>query len=280
MKIAVGSKDISYVTMLPETASDKGEVWTSSDTSVATVDRWGNVTGISDGTCTITVQSTQSPTVKAEIKVTVGDPSKADKTKVKEIKLSKYEMNLAVGAKDISWVTMLPETATNKDEIWTSSDNKVATVDGWGNVTAVGNGNCTITVRSKQEPTVKAEIKVTVGAVNDGKTVQEIKLSKTAMNLAVGQKDISYVTMLPKTATNVDEIWTTSDSKVATVDAWGNVTAVGNGTCTVTVTSKQNQSVKADIKVTVGAANDGKTVQEIKLSKYTMNLNVGAKDIS
>ena len=44
MKIAVGSKDISYVTMLPETATDKGEVWTSSDTSVATVDRWGNVT--------------------------------------------------------------------------------------------------------------------------------------------------------------------------------------------------------------------------------------------
>ena len=178
-------------------------------------------------------------------------------------------MNLTIGQKDISYVTMLPSTATNVDEIWTTSDSKVATVDQWGNVTAVGNGSCTVTVTSKQNQSVKADIKVTVGAANDGKTVKEIKLTKYAMNLNVGQKDISYVTMLPSTATNVDEIWTTSDSKVATVDQWGNVTAVGNGTCTVTVTSKQNQSVKADIKVTVGAANDGKTVQEIKLTKYS-----------
>ncbi|MBQ1519366.1 MAG: D-alanyl-D-alanine carboxypeptidase family protein, partial [Ruminococcus sp.] len=121
--------------------------------------------------------------------------------------------------------------------------------------TAVGAGTCTITVTSKQNQSVKADIKVTVGSVNDGKTVQEIKLSKYTMNLAVGQKDISWVTMLPATATNVDEIWTTSNDKVAKVDAWGNVTAVGAGTCTITVTSKQNQSVKADIKVTVGAVN-------------------------
>ena len=278
MNLTIGQKDISWVTMLPATATNVDEIWTTSDPKVATVDGWGNVTAVGAGTCTVTVTSKQNQSVKADIKVTVSAAN--DGKTVQEIKLSKTAMNLTIGQKDISWVTMLPATATNVDEIWTTSDPKVATVDGWGNVTAVGAGTCTVTVTSKQNQAVKADIKVTVSAANDGKTVQEIKLSKTAMNLTVGQKDISYVTMLPTTATNVDEIWTTSDPKVATVDGWGNVTAVGAGTCTVTVTSKQNQSVKADIKVTVSAANDGKTVQEIKLSKTAMNLTIGQKDIS
>ena len=278
MNLTIGQKDISYVTMLPTTATNVDEIWTTSDPKVATVDGWGNVTAVGAGTCTVTVTSKQNQSVKADIKVTVSAAN--DGKTVQEIKLSKTAMNLTIGQKDISWVTMLPTTATNVDEIWTTSDSKVATVDGWGNVTAVGAGTCTVTVTSKQNQAVKADIKVTVSAANDGKTVQEIKLSKTAMNLTIGQKDISWVTMLPTTATNVDEIWTTSDPKVATVDGWGNVTAVGAGTCTVTVTSKQNQSVKADIKVTVSAANDGKTVQEIKLSKTAMNLTIGQKDIS
>ncbi|HQM01916.1 MAG TPA: D-alanyl-D-alanine carboxypeptidase family protein, partial [Ruminococcus flavefaciens] len=249
MNLSVGQKDISWVTMLPATATNVEEIWTTSDPKVATVDGWGNVTAVGAGTCTITVTSKQNQSVKADIKVTVGAAN--DGKTVQEIKLTKYAMNLTIGQKDISYVTMLPATATNVEEIWTTSDPKVATVDGWGNVTAVGAGTCTITVTSKQNQAVKADIKVTVSAANDGKTVQKINLTKYAMNLNVGQRDISYVTMLPSTATNVEEIWTTSDPKVAIVDGWGNVTAVGPGTCKITVTSKQNQSVKADITVTV-----------------------------
>ncbi|MDE6834688.1 MAG: D-alanyl-D-alanine carboxypeptidase family protein, partial [Ruminococcus sp.] len=68
--------------------------------------------------------------------------------------------------------------------------------------------------------------------------------------------DISYVTMLPASVANKDEVWTSSDEKVATVDKWGNVTAVSAGTCTITVTSVDNPSVKADIKVTVTDKSD------------------------
>ena len=71
------------------------------------------------------------------------------------------------------------------------------------------------------------------------------------MNLTKGQTDISYVTMLPASVANKDEIWTSSDTNVATVDRWGNVTALSAGTCTVTVTSVDNPAVKAEIKVTV-----------------------------
>ncbi|MDE5583162.1 MAG: Ig-like domain-containing protein, partial [Ruminococcus sp.] len=269
MNLKVTEKDIAYVTMLPETVANKEEVWTTSDEKVATVDAWGNVTAVGMGECVVTVTSVDNPSVKAEIKVKVTDPNR-----ISEIKLDKYEMNLKVTEKDIAYVTMLPETVANKEEVWTTSDEKVATVDAWGNVTAVGMGECVVTVTSVDNPSVKAEIKV---KVTDPNRISEIKLDKYEMNFKTGEKDIAYVTMLPETVANKDEVWTTSDEKVATVDAWGNVTAVGLGECIVTVTSVDNPSVKAEIKVKV---TDPNRISEIKLDKYEMNFKTGEKDIA
>ena len=245
--INVGEKDISYVTMLPESVQDKREIWTSSDEKIAVVDNEGYITGVSAGTCTVTVTSANNPNVKAEIKVTVNDPNK-----ISEIKLSKTEINIDVGKGDISYVTMLPESVQDKREIWTSSDEKIAVVDNEGYITGVSAGTCTVTVTSANNPNVKAEIKVTVNDPNKiVDKISEIKLSKTEINIDVGKTDISYVTMLPESVQDKREIWTSSDEKIATVDEYGYVTGVSAGTCTVTVTSANNPTVKAEIKVTV-----------------------------
>ncbi|MDE6671599.1 MAG: Ig-like domain-containing protein [Ruminococcus sp.] len=278
MNLKPGERDISYVTMLPANVANQDEIWTSSDEKIATVDKWGYVTAISAGTCTVTVTSVDNPEVKAEIKVTVKESTPANK--ITEIRLTKYEMNLTKGQTDISYVTMLPESVANKEEIWTSSNQNVATVDKWGNVIAIGEGTCTVTVASVDNPSVKAEIKVTVKSSATANKISEIRLSKYEMNLTKGQTDISYVTMLPSSVANQDEIWASSDTNVATVDRWGNVTAVSAGTCTVTVTSVDNPAVKADIKVTVKDSATANKISEIRLSKYAMNLNKGQTDIS
>jgi len=62
---------------------------------------------------------------------------------------------------------MSPSTAENKDEIWTSSDKKIATVDSLGNITAVGEGICIITVKSADNPAVSASVQVTVEAAKE-----------------------------------------------------------------------------------------------------------------
>lgn len=67
----IGSKTMPIVTMSPGNASDKGEIWKSSDTSVATVDRYGNIKGINEGQCTVTVTSTDNPSVSAVVNVSV-----------------------------------------------------------------------------------------------------------------------------------------------------------------------------------------------------------------
>lgn len=69
--VFVGQQTMPYVTMSPYNATDKGEIWQSSDTSVATVDYLGNIKGINVGTCVVTVTSTDNPEVSATVNVKV-----------------------------------------------------------------------------------------------------------------------------------------------------------------------------------------------------------------
>lgn len=71
VNLTVGSTDMPIVTMYPTDATDKGEIWTSDNTSVATVNVSGRITGVSVGNCVVTVCSTDNPKVKAEVSVTV-----------------------------------------------------------------------------------------------------------------------------------------------------------------------------------------------------------------
>lgn len=83
---------------------------------------------------------------------------------VESISLSTYSVELQVGQSKMPIVKMSPEHAADKSEIWTSSDTSVAVVDGLGNITAVSEGSCTVTVTSAQNPSVCAEVEVTVTA--------------------------------------------------------------------------------------------------------------------
>lgn len=90
---------------------------------------------------------------------------------ITKIDLTYYEVTLEEGKSSMPIVTMYPETAPNKSEIWTSSDEKVATVNGIGNITAVSEGICTVKVQSAVCPEVCAEVKVTVTAAPAAQSV-------------------------------------------------------------------------------------------------------------
>ena len=64
------------------------------------------------------------------------------------VSLSESTLALSVGATEALVATVSPSNADNKAKSWSSSDTTVATVDPLGNVTAVGAGTATITVRT------------------------------------------------------------------------------------------------------------------------------------
>ena len=71
VNIRVGESDMPWVTMMPDDAEDKGEKWESSNLTVAKVSKYGNITGVGAGECTVTVTSVDNPNVSATVKVKV-----------------------------------------------------------------------------------------------------------------------------------------------------------------------------------------------------------------
>ena len=112
-----------------------------------------------------------SGTSEAVTTEAVTDPAPGHVT---EIKLDKYEVNITVGSKDMPWVTMLPEDAENKAEIWESDNTSVATVDKYGNITGVSEGSCTVTVTSADNKNVSAKVAVNVSAAKGLTYIQGI----------------------------------------------------------------------------------------------------------
>ena len=83
---------------------------------------------------------------------------------MESISLTFYSVTLETGQSKMPIVTMFPENASDKSELWESSNPSVASVNELGNITALSEGNCTVKVTSAQNPEVFAEVEVTVTA--------------------------------------------------------------------------------------------------------------------
>lgn len=144
------SETVAY-TLEPADTTEDDVTLSVADESIAKLE--GNkLVAVSDGTTKITATS---GIVKTSAKVTVT-------TKVEQIALSKTEGVLTVGDSVTVTATVTPDNATNTTINWTSSDEKVATVDSNGKVTAVAAGNATITATSESDGDVSADYALTV----------------------------------------------------------------------------------------------------------------------
>lgn len=150
---------------LDEAAGKLTLVWTSSDEAVATVDAEGVVTAVAEGETDITA-ATEDGKLSASCHVTVGvGVTGVDAPETLELQLGEME-TAELGA------SVLPEAATDVTLTYESSDEQVATVGEDGTVTAVGEGECTITIKAAGfgGTVAEATTKVTVLAAEKEQT--------------------------------------------------------------------------------------------------------------
>ena len=262
LEITVGEESTLTATVSPANASNPNVVWSSSDSSVATVSR-GKVTGTGAGTATITA-TTEDGGYTATCEVTV----KEKVYPVTGVSLDRSTVELPEGDVTTLVATITPTNATNKNVVWTSSDTDVATVDA-GQVTAHNVGTAKITVITEDGNHVAECI---VNVIPRTYPVTGISINQTSAELKKGETIQLSATIAPDHATNQNVIWSTSDSTIATV-VNGLVTAINTGTAIITVTSEDGGhtstcsiTVKPDPDVTIGdwendGADDGGTAE-------------------
>jgi len=246
-------------TILPKNATNKNVSWSSSNESIAEVDENGNVTAKDVGNVDITVTAEDGGYTDFCKVIVEGD------IPVKGVTLDKNYLFLRPSEFYQLTATVLPENATDKNVIWKSNDESVATVDQNGNVTAKTAGNATITVTT-WDGNKESSCKVTVGSI----PVQDVTLDKNKLEMVEGEVAQLTATVLPDNATNKNVTWSSSDESVATVDQIGNVTAKTPGIAIITVTTDDHR--KTDIcEVTVTEKIIHATSVKLDNSKLFLN---------
>lgn len=195
------------------------------------------------------------------------DRSKKKTVALKSISLNKKNLSLTEGNKSTLTVNYNPKNTTvSKDVSWTSSNTKVATVKN-GTVLAKGAGTATITAMVNGK---KATCAVTVKKKEI--PLQSISLNNTSLKLEKGQTDTLKVTYSPSNTTdNKDITWTSSDETIATVKN-GVVTAVSDGTATITAAvGKRSASCKIKVYTPV-------PLESITLSEQNLNWDITLQD--
>lgn len=270
---------------LAKAASKLTVEWTSSDESVATVDETGTVTAVAAGEANVTASVKDADiAASTHIKVVVTPTGVAAPESIDLVTNGE-------NTKDLD-AKLVPADATDVKLAYESSDESVATVDETGKVTAVANGECTITtyvVADAKDADASELSAVAVEAADSEETddsvatmpedlaamdsafgvvpedlkaetkvtvttnVESVALDKTEGVLTVGNTVTVTATVTPDTATNASVTWTSSDEAIATVDSEGKITAVAPGTATITATSDSNPDASAAYAVTVQA---------------------------
>ena len=213
--------------------------WTSSDESVAVVDASGKVTALKDGSATIRVTSFNGKSDTCKVTVSAA-PAK--------VVLSGTAFTIGVGQK-----LALEAEAHSADgkaapvNLRYSSSSACATVDAdSGEITGAKKGTATVTASAHNGK--KARCTVTVLAAPAG-----ITLSAAKVNIGVKEMYAGLTAALTppageeKCAGSIT--WTTSNRKVARVDAEGHITGVKKGTATITATTHNGKSVSCRVKV-------------------------------
>ena len=241
LSLFVDASETLTANVAPEDASDRNVTWKSDNESIAKVED-GTVTAVAPGEATITV-TTSDGNRTATCTVTV---TRA----VTAITLEPTEVPLFAGDSTTLKVTVAPGDATNKTLTWTSSDDKIATVDQTGKVTAVAPGEATITATAADGSGVTATCKVTVTAKTYG-----LSCNVSAINFG-----------------NVFPGYTQPGAQTFTLTNTGNQTLTG-----LTVSSANNFVVG---KLSADTVEPGKTVTFTAQPKAGLNVGTYSETIT
>ncbi len=231
--------------LTPSNATNKTLHWSSTNSSVAKVSDTGLVTAVSEGKAQIIVTTTDGSNLSAICNIIV----EKQFVLINSISLNPNSVRIPVGDNHKILPILSPADATNKNLIWSSTNNSVATISQDGVVDGVGEGKAVIIATTQDGSNLSATCEVEV--YNEFIFISSIILNPDKI---VGGKNTSYqivATVVPANASNKDLSWFSSDVNIACVDSNGMVSLLSKGAATITATSTDGSNVKSECIVIV-----------------------------
>ena len=242
-QLEVGDTENLIATIEPtNTTDDKTLTWTSSDSSIVSVDQTGKITAKKIGVATITVKTTNNKEAKIVVEV------KQKVIKITGITINKESLTLKEEETDNLIVKVLPEDATeDKTVTFTSSNPSIVKVENSGKVTAYKEGTatitakvgeftktCTVTVLSKYNDTIP----ITGITIDDDFTINKNKTKQLT------------ATITPLLTTQNPTItYTSSNQNIVVVDQTGKIISKDWGTAVITATTSNGKTAMVTITV-------------------------------
>ena len=253
--VFITSNSMKLTSSITPSLAKQNITWKSNNEKIATVDENGNVTPKGYGRCRIRATTTDGSNLTAECIVDVRVPAN-------RISLDKKSVTItSISQKEKVEATIEPIYSFPK-AVYKSSNTNIAKVDSNGNITPVGNGTCRITATTLDGTNLATSCDVIV----DIKTGYII-LDKTNYTFnKVGSMKLN-ATVSPKESNN-NLKWSSSDEKVAKVNSDGTVTAVGNGTCKITVETTDGTNLSVSCNITVDIKSEKLSLDK---TSYTFN---------
>lgn len=268
LTVDVGRNGMLKATVLPKNADNKKVIWSSSDESIAKVNAQGRITGVALGDCEITCTSQEANTVLAKATVHVQQP-------VKKITLGAAPSVYNGETAQLTW-TVEPDNASNPKLAFSSSNQRVLTVDENGVITGVAGGEAFVNAISTDGSRRQARTKVKVYQHLTGVHM----LRKTAY-IDLGETSSAGAILEPQKAKNLNHnmSWESADPSVATVAPEKNkptsvrITGAAYGDTYVTGTTEDG-GFQTSIRVRIGNWEQSLRITDAKVNGADGHLTV------
>lgn len=271
--LTVGDDTTLTATVTPDDAFDTSVQWSTNNAKVATVTN-GTVTAVAAGTAEITATAKDGSGVKATCRITVlakatqdsdqkgdKDPKQNDSDKdmdndepvdVAKITITGITRKVAPGKRIALKANVFPANADNQDVTWSirSADKKYATVNSKGVVSVKKSAKgrkIVVMATSDEDDSIQAVYKITVMK----QAVKKVKLIAKTKKIKVKKSTTIKAVLSPSKGISKEVSWTSSNPKIATVNAKGKVTGIKKGKVKITATAKDGSGRKAKITIKV-----------------------------
>lgn len=261
LSLNVGESRMLVATITPSSASDKTIVWSSSNTSVVSVNN-GLIKALSNGSAIITATSSNGKSATCYITV---------KTDVNNVTLDSTSLSLKVGEKQTLSATVSPSTASDKSITWSSSDLSVVSVNN-GIVSAVGSGTATITAMSSNGISATCSVSV-------WKPYTDMKISASFLRINVGETHTFTYIFTPSGASEKVTL-KTQNTDLIEIGEHGIITAKAVGETTVWLESQSGLRSECSVQIVDIQGIDDMTLSSRDTSAFRFRATAKLTNIS